>query len=99
MSQHTPGPWDISGHAVPDWAYQVGIYALGTDIATVKTSEADARLIAAAPQLLAALQETLDELRHLAGTDPQAWDTATRETISDAQWAIEEATASAEVSA
>jgi len=54
---HTPGEWNISAHAVPDYVYQVGIYADGSangdDIATVKSCEADARLIVAAPALLA----------------------------------------------
>lgn len=61
---HTPGPWNISKHATPDYAPQFGIYAEGcrNDLAYVvhENTEANARLIAAAPDLLAALQAILD---------------------------------------
>ena len=64
MSEHTPGPWDVSKHGVPSGLYQAGIYAEGArnDLATVKSSEADARIIAAAPDLLAALEALMPHL-------------------------------------
>jgi len=59
---HTPGPWNISKHAAPDYCPQFGIYADGaaahSDLAIVKdeNAQANARLIAAAPELLEALR-------------------------------------------
>jgi hypothetical protein len=52
---HTPGPWETSKHATPDYAPQYGVYTEqdSRDLATVKggNAEANARLIAAAPAL------------------------------------------------
>ncbi len=60
---HTPGPWSVSKHGTPDYAPQYGIYSdgSGNDHAIVKgeAAEADARLIAAAPDLLATLRGIL----------------------------------------
>lgn len=60
---HTPGTWEVSKHATPDYAPQFGVYAEGEqhDLAIVKgiNAEADACLIAAAPKLLEACQEAL----------------------------------------
>ena len=54
----TQGNWEVSKHATPDYAPQYGIYADGerNDLCTVKGENAqdNARLIAAAPELLAA---------------------------------------------
>jgi hypothetical protein len=58
--EHTPGPWLC--HKYPDTkGHTISHYAVGS-LASVKhpspdTQEANARLIAAAPDLLAALQE------------------------------------------
>ncbi len=56
MNEHTPGPWNISKLATPDYAPEFGIYAGDEqrDLARVvnANSEANARLIAAAPELL-----------------------------------------------
>ena len=63
MSQnqsHAAGGWQVSRHATPPEFPQFGIYSEGGEgIATVKgeNAEADARLIAAAPRLLEALDE------------------------------------------
>lgn len=63
---HTPGPWNVSRHATPDYAPQFGIYAgeSARDLATVTgdNAAADAALIEAAPDLLAALEDALDDL-------------------------------------
>jgi len=60
---HTPTPWTISRLATPDYAPEFGIFSEGSarDLAHVigENSEADARLIAAAPDLLAALEDVL----------------------------------------
>ena len=58
-TSHTPVPWNISKHGTPEAFPQFGIYSgEKNDHVIVKgdKAEADARLIAAAPDLLAALQ-------------------------------------------
>lgn len=56
---HTPAPWSISKHATPKSHPQFGVYAdeSPNDHCIVKgdNAEADALLIAAAPELLEAL--------------------------------------------
>lgn len=60
MNQHTPGPWDwrrgrlMHGDSVDDAGYPMPEIALESNYGT---SEANARLIAAAPDLLAALEQ------------------------------------------
>ena len=65
--QHTPAPWGVSKHATPDYAPQYGIYAgdgSASDHVIVRgdNAQADAALIAAAPDLLEALQELLEHI-------------------------------------
>lgn len=63
MSAHTLGPWQTARHGTPDYAPQFGVYAnAASDLAIVRgpNAEANARLIAAAPDLLAALQTIAD---------------------------------------
>lgn len=57
MSKHTPGPWAITG----DNGLTCTVGSLGTPVAKVLcgNSLADARLIAAAPELLEALNTWL----------------------------------------
>lgn len=67
---YTSGTWAISRHATPDYAPQYGIYAndaSGWDIATVhgENAASNAVLIAAAPQLLAVLEEMLQDAETL----------------------------------
>lgn len=76
MSKHTPGPWEVShgGHGSPHGfvideyyvlnrtvADDVAIAADIVDPATQMPSEANARLIAAAPELLEALSKAVRE--------------------------------------
>lgn len=81
MNKHTPGPWQTSRDAVPAGHVQVTVYeeATGQRVATAFEREENARLIAAAPDLLAALVECEqfvgdrgddkdDEEDHLLGT-------------------------------
>lgn len=57
MSKHTPGPWTASGpHADGAWLIDAGDFA----VCDVPTGEANARLIAAAPDLLAAADAAHD---------------------------------------
>ena len=59
---HTPGPWETSRDAVPDWHTQITVRAEqdGERVATVFRTEANAHLIAAAPVLLQALRDICD---------------------------------------
>lgn len=65
MSEHTPGPWNCSQESVdPEW-WIVTIKG-GLIVANVNAhhnQEANARLIAAAPDLLDALDDALGELQ------------------------------------
>lgn len=55
--KHTPGPWDTSVDAVPDGHVQITVHAGdGTRVATAFEEVANSWLIAAAPEMLAALQ-------------------------------------------
>ncbi len=67
MSAHTPSPWTFvqSGTGdFPIWNVRIGTRGLITLPATagMETMDADARLIAAAPELLEALQDLCDTL-------------------------------------
>jgi len=69
--KRTPGPWRID-----DKAAILCILAPKSSVAVVSTGWADARLIAAAPELLAACEKMLRYLVELAeSTDmlPQSW--------------------------
>ena len=64
---HTPGPWKVShDEHEPYWNIdmprQDGSPGYGSAHGMVYTTEADAHLIAAAPELLAALQEAVTAL-------------------------------------
>ena len=73
-TQHTPGPWEVCDL---DWqfrfvegSYELGLKAISTPnikhyIAT-EIDAADARLIAAAPDLLAALEVVREYMDHAA---------------------------------
>lgn len=71
-TQHTPGPWAIIRHATPEYAKQYGIYAEESecvaDFAIVRgnNADADAALIAAAPELLAELEALMGHIEALA---------------------------------
>ena len=60
-AKHTPGPWYATTMGKAGW---VDVFAHGVDIPIASTrhqdQEANARLIAAAPELLEALQSVLD---------------------------------------
>ena len=65
MSNHTPGPWKVEG--TPRRGWDIFSSAKGCYVAFDEplregaiSLEGDARLIAAAPELLEALQEALD---------------------------------------
>jgi hypothetical protein len=56
MSEHTPGPWTIDAPLPSDRRWLIRGVGRSAALATVLTSEADARLIAAAPEMYEALQ-------------------------------------------
>lgn len=64
---HTPGPWAKSRDAVPPGHVQITVYSQesGERVATAFEREANANLIAAAPDLLAACRAMLDCLENL----------------------------------
>jgi hypothetical protein len=61
MSEHTPAPWPIARAQFGSDHYTIG--SRPPFVAVVKRI-ADARLIAAAPDLLAALQDAVEYLQH-----------------------------------
>jgi len=66
-SKHTPGPWTVKGKQSirgPNSEY--------IDKTNWSNGEADARLIAAAPDLLEALRSTLADLERLATAEARA---------------------------
>lgn len=80
---HTPGPWETKRAATPEAFPQFGVYAEngnGHDLAHVVShgtarhaeTEANARLIAAAPDLLEALQKLTDVLADVYSSEAQA---------------------------
>lgn len=89
MSNHTPGPWHIergtSVYVRADDAHHIGpICSMrsrldypGMDPIVAETCDANARLIAAAPELLAALEALVDEPQPL-GIDRATYQAALR---------------------
>ena len=56
MSKHTPGPWKIAGHGNSAGVLEISAPDLPALCGVIRGSLADARLIAAAPDLLEALR-------------------------------------------
>lgn len=74
MSAHTPGPWEIGyldkhGQRLVRGQH-IEICTCWHHSALEKEMEANASLIAAAPDLLAALEDSLDSLEYVAKVDP-----------------------------
>jgi len=63
ISNHTPGPWKLSVDGCNDENNRANVIegANGSLIVYGNANDSDARLIAAAPELLEALKETLEE--------------------------------------
>lgn len=61
MTTHTPGPWSVIGTNVSGQSLTVAETYLD-EFVSRKTAEANARLIAAAPELLEAAKAMLDPL-------------------------------------
>ena len=58
MSKHTPGPWELWGTASPSQVIAAENYFVAQTLG--RNDEANARLIAAAPDLLVACKELLE---------------------------------------
>lgn len=63
MSKHTPGPWIVSAHEMGTFVRCAGGYIISGPVNQRPGHEANAHLIAAAPDLLEALL-ALNELQH-----------------------------------
>lgn len=75
MTDHTPGPWSTDGFYIKDARGYTTAYAL-TGAKCIKSDcEANAKLIAAAPEMLQALKWALKHLDELAEQFPDnaAW--------------------------
>jgi hypothetical protein len=71
-TQHTSGPWLRKGdwiHGTPESGASQGIAQILGNCGCTKTTEANARLISAAPALLSALELAADELDQWIGND------------------------------
>ena len=74
-AQHTPGPWETKGTAGHETHGQSAVYCDdGKDIAIVYDGDANARLIAAAPELLAALKLAASALDASAALRRPGWE-------------------------
>ena len=76
MSEHTPGPWSIAGRGYTIFGPDDAVVISSFDAETEEEEErylANARLIAAAPDLLAALEEAVrsSEVSRMGG---MSWD-------------------------
>jgi hypothetical protein len=81
MSQHTQGPWHTNGETIFDSDSNIITY-VRTGHPPKEIDEANAYLMAAAPELLAALQSVAD---YWAGGDvPEDIDAAMRSAIAKA---------------
>ena len=82
MDKHTPGPWQIAnGEDRRVYLINHGRDAVGETVYTDTRNPANARLIAAAPDLLAALKGILrehDALQMAEGRTGDRWPSATR---------------------
>ena len=89
-AQHTPGPWSVSKLATPDYAPEFAIHAGDDDLARTMNgdSEANARLIAAAPELLELVRSAFDRF---TDNDMQPPNNALRVWLNEARAAIAEA--------
>lgn len=100
-TKHTPGPWKAVEHhgAIDVMGVGSGVCRVFTDpnqnsLPTMPQARANARLIAAAPDLLAALRKAMEWVEHVEAV---AWDSIPEGMRGDngAAWAIRSAIARA----
>ena len=79
MNNHTQGPWTVDGAVATENLDVLGeggrVAMLDCDDIDADTLEANARLIAAAPELLTALQDIVDAYQNHFDAMPVAWQT------------------------
>lgn len=95
MSKHTPGPWKLDATTLEITTsdeVEARIAMIDGDNCDWSQAEADARLIAAAPEMLEALKTAKETIRAWHG--PNAWDIYDR--VSPEMRLINEAIAKAE---
>jgi hypothetical protein len=74
---HTPGPWEVDRHywtiqrRLPEGADSGELIEVFGRLTGGENSEANARLIAAAPDLLKALVELLNQTKSMGGHNPK----------------------------
>jgi hypothetical protein len=97
MTKHTPGPWTVI--YAPDTGFTIwhdprlhgdkrrGAVIIAADLRAGPETEANARLIAAAPDMLAALREMVG----FVGTNGHALSMVSSGTWNAARWAIAKA--------
>ena len=100
-AQHTPGPWRNEGATVKAISHGICFKITRADANnyTTEGNEANARLIAAAPDLLAALQEIEDKGKLWSDNPDQmpiGWIAALAELSRNARYAIAKATGGTE---
>ena len=64
---HTPGPWKVSSHQTQIHSERYGLVAALQRFTEKSTTHANARLIAAAPEMYEVLSELLDTLEMSKG--------------------------------
>lgn len=99
VSKHTPGPWVSHDADVYD-----GAGCQATHVANCNpdgdmfqsTADANARLIAAAPDLLEALTEAVELILRLTSARWSEWEGSEEETVGDFRRTIAQATGSSD---
>lgn len=88
--RHTPGPWTYTGNvfeAIKDASGEIVVYGLGPG--SINQTDANARLIAAAPELLKALEKVRVYLLQRTIDNPE--DQEAQLALIDVQVAMEKA--------
>jgi hypothetical protein len=88
----TPGPWIQLPHPYPD-CHAIGIGAEGDDFSAAHTTcylnaAANARLISAAPQLVEALRDLVDDISERFDLDSPSTNPGIKSTVASARAAL-----------
>jgi hypothetical protein len=84
-AKHTPGPWVVDGRTIYAECDRESFTVAGMPATNHATREADARLIAAAPELLAACEATLAQWHSESITEQKSLHTQLRAAIAKAK--------------
>lgn len=96
MNQHTKAPWQITWHFIPQAGRAIASHVNGEswkgESSFRSEAQANARLIASAPHLLAALQRLRDDVQNAhVGSDERCSDCAVCQSLNLADAAIKKA--------